>query len=97
MHDYLDTKFEAVTDEDSFVAFIAALAEDRRDEVEKEKSKPSSPFEPGANGWENTTIENFLEAAARGAEDRKQSPFYEAPTNPWRRCAEILLTGKVYE
>jgi hypothetical protein len=97
MHDHLDEKLEAVNDEVSFIAFVAALAADHSDEVEKEKLKPSSPFGPGANGWENTTIDSFLEAAARGAEDRMQSPFYEAPKNAWKRCAEILITGKGYE
>lgn len=97
MRNHLDQAFEAVNDEASFIAFVSVLAADRRDESQKEELNPSSPFGPGANGWENTTIDGFLEAAARGAEDRMQSPFYEAPTNAWKRCAEILLTGKVYE
>jgi hypothetical protein len=90
-------KLESVRDEDSFVAFVAALAADRADEVQKEKKKPSSPYGPGANGWENGTIEAYLESAAAWAEDWKKSPRYRVPTNPWHRCAEILYAGKSYE
>lgn len=83
---------EAVHDEASFVAFLDALAADRKDEVRKEKANPSSPSGPGANGWENGTIEAFLEAAVAWA---GSYPIRSA--NPWRRCAEILYMGKTYE
>jgi hypothetical protein len=97
MPDKVQAKLDAVCDEDSFVAFVAALAADRADEVKKEKMKPSSPYGPGANGWENGSIEAFLESASAWAEDMKQSPQYAAPKNPWKRCAEILFAGKSYE
>ena len=95
--DKLQSKLDAVCDEDSFVAFVAALSADRADEVQKEKTKPSSPYGPGANGWENGSIEAFLESATAWAEDWKKSPQYRPPTNPWKRCAEILYAGKYYE
>ena len=97
MADTLQGKLDAVCDEESFVAFVSALAADRADEVAKEKAKPSSPHGPGANGWENASIEAFLEAAAAWAEDWKGSPQYRSPANPWKRCAEILYAGKSYE
>jgi hypothetical protein len=97
MSDFLESKLSAVHDEDSFAEFVDALANDRADEVRKEKEKPSSPYGAGANGWENGTIETFLESAARWSEDWKKSPQYIAPTNPWKRCAEILMAGKFYE
>ena len=93
----LQSKLDAVHDEDSFVAFVSALAADRADEVNKEKASPSSPYGPGANGWENATIEAYLESAAAWAEDWKESPQYHPPANPWKRCAEILYAGKGYE
>jgi hypothetical protein len=93
----LYAKLETVHDEDSFVAFVSALAADRADEAKKEKERPSSPYGPGANGWENLSIEHFLESAAAWAEDWKNSPQYCPPTNPWKRCAEILFAGKSYE
>ena len=88
---------EAV-DEQSFLRFIAALGEDRLDEVAKEKLSPSSPFGAGANGWENWTIEGFLDAASRWGEDSKNgTKEYEPPENAWTRAAHILLMGKCYE
>ena len=60
---------EQVTDRESFLAFVRALAADREDEVAKEQVQPSSPYGPGANGWENATIEAFLEAALAWAHD----------------------------
>lgn len=93
----LQAKLDAVMDEGSFVAFVAALAADRADEVKNEKEAPSSPYGPGANGWENGSIESFLESAAAWATDWEDSPQYQSPTNPWKRCAEILFAGKSYE
>jgi hypothetical protein len=96
--DNLVTKRDAVCDEATFVEFLSALAADRVDEVQKEKRKPSSPYGPGANGWENGTIETFLEAACAWAEASKNGlKYYEKPSNPWKRCADILYTGKIYE
>jgi hypothetical protein len=87
-----------VTDEAGFIRFLEALAADRGDERAKEAADPSSPYGPGANGWENGTIEGFLEAASAWAEASINGlPHYEKPTNPWARCAAILLMGKHYE
>ena len=89
---------KAVTDEGSFIAFLELLAEDRADEVAKESVNPSSPYGPGANGWENGSIETFLERASAWAQDSINGlTTYEKPTNPWTRCAQILLMGKHYE
>jgi hypothetical protein len=96
--DNLITKRDAVHDEATFVEFLVALAADREDEVQKEKMKPSSPYGPGANGWENGTIEAFLGAASAWAEASKAGlKYYVKPSNPWKRCADILYTGKIYE
>jgi hypothetical protein len=94
----LQKKLAAVRDEDSFVDFVAALAADRADEVKKEARKPSPPYCPGANGWENGRIETFLGAAVRWADHWKRSSGqYKKPRNAWKRCAEILYAGKLYE
>ena len=95
MNNQLQFKLDSVHDEDGFIAFVYALATDRSDEVGKEK--PSSPYGTGVNGWENRSIETFLESAAAWADDWKQSPQYRSPSNPWKRCAEILYAGKGYE
>ncbi len=94
----LDSALDAVVDEDSFVRFLSALAADRADEVRKEKAAPSSPYGPGANGWENGSIEQFLDAASSWAESSRNGlPRYNRPDNPWKRCADILFMGKIYE
>ena len=88
----LDELLEAVCDEESFVAFLAALGADRADEEQKEKQNPS--YASGANGWENETIEAFLEAATAWAEASKNGlPLLPKSTNPWRRCADTPTSG----
>lgn len=89
---------EEVCDEPSFLRFLAALAEDWEDEREKGKSQPSSPYGPGANGWENGTIGAFLERGSAWAEATAGgNQVYSPPQNVWRRCAQILHAGKFYE
>jgi hypothetical protein len=87
-----------VADEKSFVAFVRALAEDWADEQRKEARLPSSPYEAGANGWENGSIGAFLGAAVAWAEvSEADTAAHTLPRNAWRRCADILYMGKVYE
>jgi len=84
---------QAVHDRESFFAFVAALAADRRASVAAEAVMPSSPYGPDAGGWENITIESFLEAALAWADSGRGLPA--APT--WRGFAEFLYCGKIYE
>ena len=73
---------ESVCDEQSFIEFVAALADDRRRSVARE----------------NVTIESFFEAAVAWAEvSINGTSTYRKSDNPWRRCAEILYMGKIYE
>ena len=89
---------DAVVDERSFREFLQLLAADWEDERAKEAITPSNPYSAGANGWENTTIGAYLDAAATWAEASAQgTPFYQPPANSWRRCADILYAGKIYE
>ena len=89
---------EAVVDEQSFIEFIRVLAADRVDEVEKGRDTPSSPYGRGANGWDNGTIEAFLAAASRWADQSINGmPLLVKSRNPWRRRADILFAGKFYE
>jgi hypothetical protein len=95
----LHTICESVYDEASFILFLSALAEDRADAAQQEKANPSGPYGSAANGWENGTIESFLESASAWAEASKRgkSSNNMPPENTWRRCADILLAGKYYE
>jgi hypothetical protein len=96
--DELFEALQSVCDEETFLQFMLALQEDREASIAQEKIRPSSPYGPDARGWENTTIERFIEAAVRWARDSVNgNPFYTKPDNPWRRCADILYAAKAYE
>lgn len=87
-----------VTDERSFLAFTQALAHDRAASGAAESKQPSSPFAPENGGWENTTIEAFLEAAAAWAESTNFGESQGlARDNLWRKFAAFLYCGKIYE
>jgi hypothetical protein len=96
--DKLFQALESVYDEETFLQFLLALRDDREASVAQESAAPSLPYGPDAGGWENTTIERFLDTAVRWARDSVNgNPFYKTPDNPWRRCADILFAAKGYE
>lgn len=87
-----------VESEESLLSFVDALIEDRASAVMGEKDRPARPYGPGARGWENTSIEAFLEAACAWARASKSGLSQgRAGCNPWRRFAEFLYAGKIYE
>src|SRR5579872_5565343 len=89
---------DTVADEKTFLEFVAALAADWHMEREIESVKPSSPYGPGAMGWENGNIGAFLDAARTWGEASTDGlRFYEVPANIWRRVADMLYAGKIYE
>lgn len=88
---------QIVVDEDSFLIFLQALSTDfvkRNKRAESGTLNPSSSY----NGeWENITIDSFFESAAAWGVDSRGMGGYSIPDNPWRRCAEILFAGTIYE
>ena len=89
---------EAVSDEKSFLMFVDALRKDRELAAAAEKASPSGPFGPAQGGWENITIESFLEAACAWAADSEfgaRQDLKEA--SPWKKFAAFLYCGKIYE
>ena len=91
---------QQVADEKSFLQFIESLGHDRADEMAKEAVNPSSQWGSGANGWQNCSIEDFLLAAvgwAAASSNGLEPAEYRVPSNPRKRCAEILYAGKIYE
>lgn len=86
-----ETLFELVNkveNEESFLNFINELRKDRIKYIENKS------FEE----WQNETIEDFLERAHEwGIESKDGLQYYEKPQNPWKRCAQILYMGKIYE
>lgn len=71
-----------VTDEMSFITFLDEL---RKDNMENKD-------------WANGTIDLFLDAAVEwGRLSIQGLQYYEKPENPWKRCAQIIYMGKIYE
>ena len=94
----LSQLLEGVSDEKSFLRFVEALIADRKISARAQKENPAGPWGPDAGGWENTSIESFLEAATAWATDSdfglKQGL---AENNAWKRFAVFLNAGKIYE
>ena len=89
---------DSVCDQASFFAFLRALIADRTAAVVSERGNPSSPVEPDAGGWQNTTIESFLDGALSWAEDTDMGTSQGLPFEPsWRTFAVFLYCGKIYE
>lgn len=94
----LDELLERVIDEQSFIRFIEALGSDFASERVLEEMTPSSPYESSVLGWENESVDTFLDAAAAWATASTRSSSQNVPvSNVWQRCASILLAGKFYE
>ena len=83
---------ESVTSRADFVRFVQALLADWHASDRAERMTPSPPYGPATGGWENPTLDRFLEALAAYAAD---APLPEQPS--WRTFAEVLATAKVYE
>lgn len=94
----LATKIEKVTDAPSFLEFARALMLDRKAAIAAEARAASSPYGKDAGGWENTTIEGFLEAAIAWAEDSQFGANQGLSSEqPWKQFAVFLFCGKIYE
>jgi hypothetical protein len=94
LHELLDE----VNDQASVLAFVRALVADRKAAIAAERVRPAPPFGPDAGGWENVTIDGFLEAALGWAEDSNMGQSQGLPPGPsWRAFAVFLYCGKIYE
>ena len=97
----LDELLEQVNSKETFLRYAHALAEDFRDEQEKEAVNPTPwlGVVQGPNGWYNFTIDGFVQAmcywaaATSAATDKPMVP--EQPS--WKSFAEMLSMGKEYE
>jgi len=93
----LDKLVEQVNDRESFLLFVKALIEDRELEVAEEKKNPSLPYGSGLMGWENGSIENYLESSVAWTE-AWIGKEYELPKEAsWSSFARFLYAGKYYE
>jgi hypothetical protein len=86
---------DQVTDRDSFIAFVEALASEREHAEQLEREQPQRYCLGGADGWENASISSFL-----GSSLAYFSPgqFHTPESEPsWRMFADFLYFGKIYE
>jgi hypothetical protein len=88
---------DTVIGEESFLAFVRALEADRRLAAAAEEREPHGYDAP--RGWQNSTIEQFLESALAWAADSKfgRNQDLGEGVSPWRRLAVFLYCGKIYE
>jgi hypothetical protein len=97
VHDLISAA-QAVTDERAFIRLLQMMAVDRQDEQQMELAKRSAPYSAGANGWDNCSIEAFLEAAAAWGEATSRTTNLGAEaSDAWRRAAMIVVAGAFYE
>jgi hypothetical protein len=76
----LEDLIEEVKDERTFVAFLQALADDKRFDGSEWYYEDIDYFLQGSVAW--------AKASRDGIED------YKAPRNAWRRIADILYHGR---
>jgi hypothetical protein len=93
----LDALLDAVSDQHSFLEFIAALGEDFALERELEKDTPANAYCAGILGWQNGSIDAFLSVAYYHGETMAKYVGADGVTNPWKVCAAILYAGKHFE
>jgi hypothetical protein len=87
-----------VTDETSFRVFLRLLAEDRQEEKDYEAEYGQKKWSEGVNGWQTADLADYLFNAHAWAESSKNGlPLYKKPENSWKRIADILFAGKIYE
>ena len=95
MNKELHKILEEVNDETSFLIFVDALCKNRQIAV-IEQQKDDCFY--NHHGWENDTIESFLEAAKAWAIDSKFGTNQGlSDSSPWKKCAAFLYSGKIYE
>ena len=95
LHEHLDD----VKDKESFATFVSALIEDCEQAQKLQKENPDYWRWGAPNGWQNGTIESFLDAALAGSQSPANEERIEklARENPWKCFANFLYLGKIYE
>lgn len=98
MKDTLVEALNNVCDETSFRVFLRVLAEDRQEEKSHEAEHGQKEWSEGVKGWQNIDLADYLFSAHAWAESSQNGlPLYKKPENVWRRIADILYAGKIYE
>lgn len=86
---------DKVVDQQSFVAFVWALADEREQAENMEREQPVLYSLSGALNWQNGDIPSFLGAALNLLEKKDDSEPDEQPS--WKLFADFLYHGKIIE
>lgn len=83
-----------VSDRRSFIEFLSALAEERKEAEGLVTAMPG--YETGdSQDWQNSSISSFLSGALAYFDGQPNQHSGSMPN--WRMFAEILYYGKIYE
>lgn len=86
---------ESVEDRSTFLKFARSV---HAEQFARNHQDPGTPYGPDSMGWENASIERFLEAALAWANDSDfGGPVGLSAANPWRLFAQFLRAGESYE
>ena len=77
-----------------FVSFVETLLADYRAEQRRAVEEAPDTLESGSQGWENTSLERFLEAMAGWGHD---SADREGAEPSWQQFTRFLRAGRGYE
>ena len=88
-----------VDNEEKFIKFLTYLWKEKKlddDDIKKGKIKP---YSSGNYGWENNTIESFLDAMLEGYEQltMHSNNNFTDEKNIWKKIAKIIEFGKIWE
>jgi hypothetical protein len=90
-----DDLLERVTDKQTFIEFVQALADERERAQEIENNHLNVYIVDGALEWKNGDIHSFLYAALECF--AVQSVTYLERDPSWKMFAEFRYFGKIYE
>lgn len=86
---------DQVRDRDSLIAFVEALAAERRTAEQEERAEPTRYRVDGARGWKNADIASYLHGCLDYFDEK---PLHTPDIEPnWRMFAEFLWCGKIIE
>jgi hypothetical protein len=90
-----DDLLEQVTDKQTFIKFVQALAEKRERAQEIENKHSNVHIIDGTLGWKNNDIPSFLSAALECFV--AQPVTFSEQNHSWKMFGEFLYFGKIYK